>query len=112
MQAGQTRSSCRTDSLRSAFVGIDGIIGGEAKQEGRGPLRRRYLAGPLLDSETVAKILIAGINYRPETTGIAPYTGDMAGHSQPARAFHRAARFLKRAHANRSVEWRPGSIGR
>jgi hypothetical protein len=32
--------------------------------------------------------------------------------SQPARALHRAARFLKRAHANRSVEWRPGSIDR
>jgi len=28
----------------------------------------------------VAKILIVGINYRPETTGIAPYTSDMAEH--------------------------------
>jgi colanic acid biosynthesis glycosyl transferase WcaI len=28
----------------------------------------------------VAKILIIGINYRPETTGIAPYTSDMAEH--------------------------------
>lgn len=28
----------------------------------------------------MAKILIIGINYRPETTGIAPYTSDMAEH--------------------------------
>jgi exopolysaccharide biosynthesis WecB/TagA/CpsF family protein len=28
----------------------------------------------------VAKILIVGINYRPETTGIAPYTSDLAEH--------------------------------
>jgi colanic acid biosynthesis glycosyl transferase WcaI len=28
----------------------------------------------------LAHILIVGINYRPETTGIAPYTGDMAEH--------------------------------
>lgn len=28
----------------------------------------------------MAKILIVGINYRPETTGIAPYTSDMAEH--------------------------------
>jgi putative colanic acid biosynthesis glycosyltransferase WcaI len=28
----------------------------------------------------VANILIIGINYRPETTGIAPYTSDMAEH--------------------------------
>jgi len=28
----------------------------------------------------VAKILIIGINYRPETTGIAPYTSDLAEH--------------------------------
>ena len=28
----------------------------------------------------MANILIIGINYRPETTGIAPYTGDMAEH--------------------------------
>lgn len=30
--------------------------------------------------ELVAKILIIGINYRPETTGIAPYTSDLAEH--------------------------------
>jgi exopolysaccharide biosynthesis WecB/TagA/CpsF family protein len=28
----------------------------------------------------VARILIVGINYRPETTGIAPYTADLAEH--------------------------------
>lgn len=28
----------------------------------------------------VANVLIIGINYRPETTGIAPYTSDMAEH--------------------------------
>src|SRR3990172_1496659 len=28
----------------------------------------------------VANILIIGINYRPETTGIAPYTSDLAEH--------------------------------
>ena len=28
----------------------------------------------------VAKILIVGINYRPETSGIAPYTTDFAEH--------------------------------
>ena len=28
----------------------------------------------------MAKVLIVGINYRPETTGIAPYTGDLAEH--------------------------------
>ena len=28
----------------------------------------------------MARILIVGINYRPETTGIAPYTADLAEH--------------------------------
>ena len=31
-----------------------------------------------LDFRPVANILIVGINYRPETTGIAPYTSDLA----------------------------------
>lgn len=30
--------------------------------------------------DLVANILIIGINYRPETTGIAPYTSDLAEH--------------------------------
>ena len=44
----------------------------------------------------MAKILIVGINYRPETTGIAPYTSDIAEHF--AAAGHRVTVITGFAH--------------
>src|ERR1700730_1414736 len=53
---------------------------GERRERSAEYRGRPAFQNPLLDSNAVAKILIIGINYRPESTGIAPYTSDLAEH--------------------------------
>jgi exopolysaccharide biosynthesis WecB/TagA/CpsF family protein len=65
----------------------------------------------------MANVLIVGINYRPETTGIAPYTSDMAeyfagcGHSVTVItgfAHYPAWRTARGERRMRAEEWRDG----
>lgn len=65
----------------------------------------------------MATILIVGINYRPETTGIAPYTSDMAEHLVASGhdvtvitgfAHYPAWRLEPEERRLRAAEWRAG----
>ena len=65
----------------------------------------------------MANVLIIGINYRPETTGIAPYTSALAGHLATSGhrttvitgfAHYPAWRLEPDEHRIRAAEWRDG----